>query len=46
MEKYYPNLNYDYENVVKNKKIMEKLKKDEIVILSAIVDKFNNANKV
>ena len=46
MEKYYPNLNYDYENVVKNKKMIEKLKKDEFVILSAIVDKFNNVNKV
>lgn len=46
MEKYYPNLNYDYENVVENKKIIKKLKKDEFVILSAIVDKFNNVNKV
>ena len=46
MEKYYPNLNYDYENVVKNKKMIEKLKKDEFVTLSAIVDKFNNVNKV
>ena len=37
---------YDHMNITNKKNIIEKLKKDEWVILSAMVDKFNNVNKV
>ena len=38
--------NYDHMNIINKKNIIEKLKKDEWVIFSAMVDKFNNVNKV
>ena len=39
-------VNYDYMNIANKKNIIEKLKKDENVIFSGMVDKFNNVNKV
>jgi len=39
-------VNFDFMNIANKKNIIEKLKKDEYIIFSAMVDKFNNVNKV
>jgi len=37
---------FDEMNIANKKNITDKLKKDEWVVFSALVDKFNNVNKV